>query len=299
MNYSFKYSGEDKVRLSDLNLDLIPHVLSKSQWKKMIKKGLVFCNQNRADSSFWVSDGDSIEIKWSLYETKTAKPFPLKVEVVYEDDFMAVVNKPPGLPVSGNVFKSLQNALSSNLKRSEHMQIGDDFKTCHRLDYSTSGLVVVSKTNACRQILGAYFEERKIEKYYYAILQGALKDKQGEWVQPIHGKASKSTFKVLKEVPSLKNGWLSLVELSPKTGRTHQLRIHSAINNHCIVGDAKYGDTEHLLKGKGLFLAAYKLEFKHPITQQDLSICIDIPHKFSKLLENEERRYLKYHAQNE
>lgn len=295
MNYKFLYQDIKPVRITDIHLDDVPNVLSKSQWKKMIKKDLVFCNGEQADSSYWVKQNTEIEIKWEHYNVETAKPFPLTLDVVYEDDYMAVVNKPPGLPISGNVFKSLQNALSSNLYRSDIMQVGDQFQTCHRLDYSTSGLVVVAKTKICRQILGRYFEEREIEKYYYAILQGKLEHKTGEWVQNIEHKHALSTYKTLKEVPSLKNEYLSLVELSPKTGRTHQLRIHSAQHGHCIVGDTKYGNQDQLRKGKGLFLAAYKLKFNHPINHSPIEVSIPLPNKFEKLLLNEERRYLKYH----
>ncbi len=294
MNYKFQYQEKESIRISDLNTNNIPNVLSKSQWKKMIKKGLVFCDGAQITTSYWLKEYSEIEIKWALYEDQSAKSFPLKLDVVYEDDYIAIVNKPPGLPISGNVFKSLQNALSFNLKRSAAMQVGDQFQTCHRLDYSTSGLVVVAKTKACRKQLGAYFEQRKIDKYYYAILQGKLENKRGEWVQSIDDKHAFSTYQVLKEVPSLKNEFLSLVELSPKTGRTHQLRIHSANNGHCIVGDVKYGKQDQLLKGKGLFLTAYKLKFIHPVNQTPVEVCIDLPNKFEKLLLNEERRYTTY-----
>lgn len=296
MNYNFQYTYSKSVRLSDLSLDLLPNVLSKSQWKKMIKKGLVFCNGLEVNTSYWVKNNDILEIKWSLYDVHSSKVFPLKLEIVYEDDYIAIVNKPPGLPVSGNVFKSLQNALAFNLKKSKVMQAGDNFKTCHRLDYSTSGLVVIAKTKECRKVLGEYFENKTIEKWYYAIVQGKLKSKEGEWKQPIEGKVSLSTYKVCKVIPSLKNKYLSLVELSPKTGRTHQLRIHSANNGHSIVGDIKYGDPENTFKGKGLFLTAYKLNFNHPISKENIELEIDLPHKFKKLLSNEERRFLKHRS---
>lgn len=294
MNYKFIYKEIERKRLSDINLNDIPQVLSKSQWKKMIKKGVVFCNGEKARTECWVKSEDEIEIKWVDYETTVSKSFPLKLDVIYEDDVMAIVNKPPGLPVSGNVYKSLQNALSYNLQKSEVMQFGDQFQTCHRLDYSTSGLVVISKTKQVRKILGQYFEDKTIQKYYYAIVQGRLDLNKGDWKQPVNGKDAFSTYRVLTVVPSLKNEYLSLVELSPKTGRTHQLRIHSAENGHCIVGDTKYGNPNHLFKGKGLFLTAYKLQLPHPITKQDMEVSIDLPNKFDKLLKNEERRFYKH-----
>lgn len=299
MNYKFTYQEKESVRLSDINLDLIPNVLSKSQWKKMIKKSVVFCNDSVGTTSLWINTGDEIEVKWVLVNEQTSKVFPLKLEVVYEDDYLAVVNKPPGLPISGNVFKSLQNALPYNLTVSKAMGVGDQFKTCHRLDYSTSGLVLIAKTMACRQQLGVYFEEKTIEKSYYAILQGTLEEKEGIWEQDVNEKPALSTYKVIKEVPSLKNKNLSLVELSPKTGRTHQLRIHSASNGNCIIGDKKYGDQNDMLKGKGLFLTAYQLKFIHPITKKNIEVSIPLPNKFQKLLSNEERRYLKHHPKQE
>lgn len=295
MNYKYKFKESVKVRIQDLNLGDIPNVETKSQWKKMIKKNLVNCDDKPATLSTWVYPNSKIEILWDRYLPRSTKVFPLILEVLFEDDYLAVVYKPPGLPTSGNVFKSLQNALTFNLKQSDKMTIGDSFQTCHRLDFSTSGLVVVSKTKACRLAIGKLFEQQKVDKSYYAVLQGQLELNEGFWNDKIDGKPSKSHYEVLKFVPSLKNEYLSLVKLSPKTGRTHQLRIHSSVNGYPIVGDTKYGEVDNMKKGKGLFLSAFKIEFQHPFSDLKIIVESPLPNKFQKFLENEEKRFSKYH----
>ncbi|NRA11183.1 MAG: RluA family pseudouridine synthase, partial [Crocinitomicaceae bacterium] len=105
---------------------------------------------------------------------------------------------------------------------------------------------------------------------------------------PIEGKESESELKLLETVNSLKNDFLSLVELSPKTGRTHQLRIHCANIGHSIVGDKQHGEEGNVMNHKGLFLAAVSLKFIHPILNEELLVELDQPKKFDALLRREE-----------
>lgn len=291
MNFKFIYQGTVKVRIQDLRTDDLEGIESKSQWKKMIKRRLVLCDRKPSTLSTWVEPQSEIEILWSEFNFKRPKDFELKIPVVYEDEYLAILNKPAGLPTSGNVYKSLQNSLNYNLQSSKVMKSGDTFQTCHRLDFATSGLVLVSKTKQCRRLLGELLASRTIKKTYFAILQGKLNIERGSWNSPIDGKTSESLFQVVQTVPSIKNNFLSLVKLSPLTGRTHQLRIHSSINGHCIVGDVKYGETDNIFKGKGLFLCAHKMVFMHPITNKEITAEIDLPNKFEKLLLKEEYWY--------
>ena len=107
---------------------------------------------------------------------------------------------------------------------------------------------------------------------------------------------SLSYYKTIKTVKSLKSKNLSLVELSPKTGRTHQLRIHMSSIGFPILGDKLYGKEGNVLEGKGLFLCALELVLKHPVTRDPLTVKTEIPYKFNSLLDREAKRWLKYNG---
>ena len=163
-------------------------------------------------------------------------------------------------------------------------------KPVHRLDNQTSGLLIASKTKLAHINLGKQFEQKKIRKKYVAIVIGKLNG-NGFILDEIDGKTAKTEYNVLKTVESLKNEYLSLVELYPHTGRTHQLRIHLSNLGFPILGDKLYGKQDLILKHKGLFLSSIELWLKHPVKGSDLHVKMDIPHKFSSRLNGEERRW--------
>jgi len=114
--------------------------------------------------------------------------------------------------------------------------------------------------------------------------------------KPIDGKDAITYFEKIKVVPSLKNKWLSLIDLFPQTGRTHQLRIHLSSLGFPILGDALYGKEGMILKHKGLFLCAVELIFSHPKTNEKMKVEINVPQKYETLLRREERRWQKYQS---
>lgn len=239
----------------------------------------------------WLQSGDVI-ILVDLEKTPP-KPYHLKLDIIYEDEDLAVIYKPAGVNVSGNQFKTIQNALLFNLTPSKNIDALNWPLPVHRLDNQTSGLLLIAKTKLARVKLGQAFEEKTIFKKYQALVIGEIND-SGIINLPIHKKEALSFYKSLKVVPSLKNGNLTLLELIPKTGRTHQLRIHCASFDCPILGDKLYGTEGMILKNKGLFLCAVSLEFKHPFTQNKMTFEIPTPYKFIKRMENEKRRYLEY-----
>lgn len=225
---------------------------------------------------------------------KPPKVFPLKLEVIFEDDYLAIINKPAGISVSGNQYKTIVNALGFNLKQSQQKDALNWPLPVHRLDNQTSGLLIIAKTIMARIELGKAFENKQIQKRYHAVVigktptSGSINHKVGE-------KEALSDYKTLQTVQSLKSGYLSLLELTPQTGRTHQLRIHCAkALGTPILGDKIYGDSNLILKHKGLFLCAVALDFVHPLTKEELKIEIATPYKFIKRLENEQRRFDNY-----
>ena len=151
---------------------------------------------------------------------------------------MAAIHKPAGILVSGNSFKTIAAALPQNLNPSSLLDAALP-QPAHRLDYATTGVLLVGKTNTSIRALNKLFEDKAIHKTYYAVTIGAMPTK-GEITSPIDGKASNSKYSVKKTVPSERFGQLNLVKLEPKTGRRHQLRKHLLHIGNPILGDATY-----------------------------------------------------------
>jgi 23S rRNA pseudouridine1911/1915/1917 synthase len=219
-----------------------------------------------------------------LYTPKgitTKKYFELPLKVLFEDDYLAAIHKPAGIEVSGNKFRTLANALPKNLKPSS-LSDATIPQPAHRLDYATTGIVLVGKTASCIRALNKLFEEKKIVKTYYAITIGNMKP-NGRIETTIDGKPAQSDYEVMKSVLSERFGSLNLVRLHPKTGRRHQLRKHLFSIGNPILGDRDYALDGLILKGKGLYLHAYSLKFEHPFTKNPLHITDELPEKFGKI----------------
>lgn len=246
-----------------------------------------------ATTGTWVEAGQKIELM--ELELTPPKPYSLSLSIIFEDDCLAVIYKPPGIVVSGNRFRTIQNALAGNLKSSFALDSLPWPQPVHRLDAATSGLLIIAKTRKSRIDLGKQFQNKEVVKRYHAIVMGKMPAK-GSIDSDIDNKPALTTYRFIESVPSLKNDWLTLVELCPKTGRTHQLRIHLSQLGFPILGDKLYGKEGQILKGKGLFLSATGLQFKHPLSHKTLDFSIDIPGKFQAHLSRELRRWKKYHT---
>ncbi len=281
-----------RIRLLDYALAVFTVVPSRSNMKKVIKRGALLVDGNIGQSGSWVEEGQ--EISLVDLELKPPKPLDINLEVVFEDEHIAIVNKPAGIEVSGNKFYTIQNALVKSIKPSMEPDALKWARPVHRLDMPTSGLLIVGKTAIALMKLGKMLENKEVSKKYHAIVSGNLVG-SGKVTIPIENQEAISAYKCISQCHSLKMQWLSLVELSPHTGRTHQLRIHMSKLGFSIVGDRQYG-AGPLLKGKGLFLAAVELNFVHPITNKLINIKIKHPKKFDALMEREERRWIRYNT---
>ena len=204
---------------------------------------------------------------------------PLKI--LFQDAYLAVIQKPAGILVSGNSFKTITNALEQNITQSNRADAAKP-QPVHRLDYATSGLLLIGKTNSSIRVLNKMFEEKKIKKTYYAVTIGSM-NTEGKIETEIDNKPSQTSYKVLKTATSKRFSKLNLVILKPQTGRRHQLRIHMSSIGLPILGDKVYGIEHLILNGKGLYLHAYSLEFIHPLTNKKISIKDELPKKFTKL----------------
>lgn len=201
--------------------------------------------------------------------------------MLFEDDYLAVIHKPAGILVSGNTFKTITNALVINIKKSN---LPDACKPqpVHRLDFATTGVLLIGKTSSSIRALNKLFEDKRINKTYYAVTIGEMKH-HTTINNDIDGKSSLSQYDVIEMVPSQRFGQLNLVKLKPQTGRRHQLRKHLSQIGHPILGDKDYGIESLVLNGKGLYLHAYSLEFVHPFTSENMLIEDRFVERFKKI----------------
>lgn len=275
---------------------------SRSRLSRWLKWGQVRVNGALREASYRVRAGEEVALTVPPPEPTELVPESRPLDILYEDDHLLVVNKPPGLvvhPGAGHRGGTLLNALVAHCPGLA--RVGDVSRPglVHRLDKDTSGLLVVAKTAAAHADLVRQFQARTVEKTYLALVWGRLKETEGEIAgeigrhpsqrqkmsaRPRRGKPALTTWRVLKELP----GPLTLVELSPKTGRTHQLRVHLAALGHPVVGDATYGggaarfkDQPRLKALKPMvsrqLLHAKALGFRHPRTGEWMAFEAPLP----------------------
>ncbi len=288
--------GIRDIRLSDYACEIFQSIPSRKGIKKAVKRGDVSIDGGTASTGDWVKPGQIIE----LYDNETGRTefYRMTIEVIYEDDYIAIINKPAGIQVNGNRFKTVENALPLNLKLSEADSRLPRPRPVHRLDSPTSGLLAVAKTGEAMISLSSQFAAKTIKKRYRAIVTGELKG-EGVITTPVDGREAQTSFTSLKIIPSLKNGFLTLIDLIPHTGRTHQLRKHMAEIGHPIAGDKTYSPADSLLKSKGLFLCAVELTITHPIKNEIMTFSIPDPEKFSSYMERELRWWSKFNPEGQ
>ena len=268
------------LRFQEYGVGIFKTIPTKSGIKKAIKKEVIFIDGVLATTSKYIFGGEKIEL-FELKNQPTFKRLKLNLKVLFEDDYLAVIHKPTGILVSGNTFATIANGLTEHLKKSNQPDAVKP-QPIHRLDYPTSGVLLIGKTSATIHALSKLFENKGIEKTYRAVTIGKMK-KAGEIKFPIDEKEALSKFKVIHTVPSKRFAQLNLVELKPKTGRKHQLRKHLLSIGNPILGDTKYYLDHKILNGKGLYLHASTLELIHPVTKEKLVITEELPKKFKTI----------------
>lgn len=256
-------------------------VFTKSALKKALKRNQIKVNGKLATSATFIVGGEIIELTWSEEIIPFKKQLNLSLKILFEDEYLALIQKPPGILVSGNSFKTIQNALSQNLQIS-NLPDASTPKPVHRLDFATTGILLIGKTNSSIRLLNKLFEKQEVHKIYYAITIGEM-NSEGEISSDIDGKEAKTIYKVLESVSSERFNRLNLVELIPQTGRRHQLRKHLSEIGNPILGDREYGKENLILLGKGMYLHAYSLEFIHPITKEEIHVKCELPERFRKI----------------
>lgn len=270
---------------------------TRSQVKIQIDNKKVLVNQKVQKSSFLVKNNDKIQLffeKNALNSEIKAEEIPL--EIVYEDDDFAIINKPQGMvvhPAPGAYNHTLVNAL---LYHFENLSAGSDNirpGIVHRIDKDTSGLLVVAKNDKAHASLAAQIAEHSCFRHYLALLEGNLKDDSGRVETFISrsekdrkmmavsssGKIAITNYNVVKRFKDY-----CLVEFILETGRTHQIRVHAKHLLHPIVGDKTYGYKNQKFNLAGQLLHAYKLELSHPTTGKRMTFECKLPDYFENIL---------------
>lgn len=280
------------VYLANLELGL-----TRSAIKALITKGNIFLNGERVTKAgVLISSGDTISIKQPIISTEdNIEPQDIPLDIVYQDNDIAVINKPQGMtthPGAGNSRDTLANALLFHFDKLS--TINGVFRPgiVHRLDKDTSGLLIIAKNDASHAKIAADLKAHKIGRYYTALLQDRLGEDSGEIATEIgrnpkdrkkmavveRGRGSLTSFKVLQRYEQF-----TLVEFQLYTGRTHQIRVHAKHIQHPVVGDKLYGSKKQY-NLKGQLLHASKLEFNHPLSGHFLSFTSELPRDFSDFL---------------
>ena len=271
---------EKPIRFQEYGVGIFKTIPTKSGIKKAIKKEFIFIDGVIATTSKYISGGEKIE----LFEAEGSAVFErlqLNLEVLFEDSYLAIIYKPAGILVSGNRFVTIANGLTQNLKKSNQPDAVRP-QPIHRLDYPTSGLLLIGKTSSSINALSALFKNNEIKKTYFAITIGKMEE-NGEMNFHIDEKIALTQFEVLRTVVSKRFTFLNLVKLSPKTGRKHQLRKHLSSIGNPILGDKEYFKEGLVLNGRGLYLHASALDFIHPFTKDTISITKENPKKFTTI----------------
>lgn len=247
-----------------------------------------------------VEGGETIVVRVPPPRPTDLTPQDLPLELLFEDDSILVVHKPTGLvvhPGAGQPDGTLANALAWHMKGLPELGGSDRPGIVHRLDKETSGVMVVARTEAAQRKLSAAFAERKIHKTYLACVHGLIADETGKIDQPI-GRAPRHRTKMAvspEKGRSAFTAWAierrlprhTVVRCHPRTGRTHQIRVHMLHVGHPIVGDKTYGN--HSSPGENaaprMLLHAWKIGFRHPRTGESVSFEAPLPQDFQTALE--------------
>ncbi len=286
---------EQEQRLDLYLLQKIPAKISRSFLQKAIKEGKITVNGKPQKPSYRVKVKDVIFVPDPEPATiLSIEPEPIDLEILYEDHDLIVINKPAGMivhPIPSHTSGTLVNALLYHCK--DLQGIGGELRPgiVHRLDKDTSGVMVVAKNDLSHRNLSQQFKDRKVSKVYLALVRGRISDPQGEIKvslarHPVFrtkmsvndtGRAAITFYKVLRYFDDT----ASLVAAYPKTGRTHQIRVHMKYIGHPILGDKLYGNS---LGAPRQMLHAAKLEFYHPRTDKWLSFIAPLPDDFKDLI---------------
>ena len=291
--------------------------LSRSRIKKLILDKKLKINHNIfTDPAKKITSGDLIELTIPTPKKASLKPYKFKLDIVFEDEDVIVINKPAGIvmhPGAGNFDNTIVNALM-NYDSSSLSNIGDELRPgiVHRIDKDTSGLIVIAKNNQAHEHLSNQFNKHSITRIYRLLIWGKIRPSKGRIetfitrssknrqmmeVSRIKGKKAITNYETVKIFENDKIPTLSLLDCKLETGRTHQIRVHMSYLGNNIVGDNKYKKKfkkiknisplleEKIIKLNRQFLHAKTIGFIHPKKNEEMIFNSILPQELENILE--------------
>lgn len=273
---------------------------SRSFLQKMIVQGDILVNGKTVSRHYKVKEKDVISINLPPVKPPRAFAEEIPLDIIYEDETIIVLNKPAGMvvhPACGNYSGTLVNALLYHFPSLASAKFPDINRVglVHRLDKDTSGVMVVAKNSTSLSRLAKQFEDKKVEKVYIALVFGKIINPEGTIEAPVGRKITDRRKMAVTSIRSRQAithfrvreilGDFTLLEVRPKTGRTHQIRVHLAHIGHPVVGDGKYGPPAPKNFGVSRqLLHAYELGFIHPVRKDWVEFTAPIPKEFKKVI---------------
>jgi 23S rRNA pseudouridine1911/1915/1917 synthase len=297
------YVGEDDLERLDSYISKEIEEMSRNRIQNLIKEKLVLVNKKEVKSSYLVKEGDLIELELPEFKEPEILPEDLKIDIVYEDKDLCIINKPQSMvvhPAVGNYSGTLVNALLFHVKDLSDLNGKIRPGIVHRLDKDTSGLLIVAKNNSTHEALSKSLKSRTVERIYTVLVHGILKDDMGTIDAPIgrhpkdrkkmtvidlNSKDAKTYYRVLERFNDY-----TLIEAQLETGRTHQIRVHMEYINHPVVGDPIYSRRKNEFGLHKQMLHSTKIGFLHPGTGEYIEVEIDLPEYFKKILKTLENK---------
>lgn len=298
-NFFLDVTEQDVSTRLDIFVSNKIKIYSRSYIKKLINDGMVNVNNVIRQPNYKLKSGEQVEVLIPKSVKIDIKPENIEIDVIYEDSYIMIINKPKGMvvhPAHGNYSGTLVNALLYQCTSLSGINGIIRPGIVHRLDKDTSGLIVVAKTNVAHIELSNQFKAGSVIRKYVALLEGKMKSDIGVVKAPIgrhlvdrkkmmvtskNSKYAETKYKVLK---SFKNN--TLIEAKLETGRTHQIRVHMSYIGHPVVGDVLYGYKKNRFNLKGQLLHASILGFNHPMTEKDIEFRAPLPDYFVKVLKS-------------
>lgn len=270
--------------------------LTRNRIQNLIKNGNVLVNGKKVKPSGMIRSGDTVTLSVPDPVPIDAMPEDIPLTILYEDDFICVIDKPQGMvvhPAPGHESGTLVNALLFHFNSLS--SIGGEYRPgiVHRIDKMTSGLLVVAKNDTAHLSLSEQFKTHSAHRTYIALVEGNLKEDSGIVDAPIgrhpadrkkmaivsNGREAVTHWQVLYRF-----GTRTLLKVSLETGRTHQIRVHMASIHHPVTGDPVYGSSKPALGLEGQALHGYCLELRHPVTGEAMRFISPLPVYFDRTL---------------
>ena len=267
--------------------------ISRSKIQKLIKEEKVLVNNKVISSNYKVKLDDEIEIDDNLDFDISVEPKNIKLDIIYEDEYLMIINKKSGMvthPASGHYDDTLVNALLYYLNKGKTTNIRPGI--VHRLDKDTSGLMVVAKDEKTMELLSDMISKKEVERIYLAVVDGVIeedsatinapigRDKDNRQKMTVTGTNSKEAITHIKVLDRFENN--TYIECKLDTGRTHQIRVHLSYIGHPVTNDPVYGKKADDF---GQMLHSYSIKFTHPVTNKELFFKIEPPKEFIKKLD--------------